>query len=129
MEIADMQKFFLEANHQGVFVTRKLDGRPQIALVTPGIDAQGCVIITSWETTYKVKNVRRNPQVSLLVMGEQFSGSKYVQIHGTAEIIPLPEAMDLLIDWHHRVRGRAFELGRVPRQNEAGTPGFAPHQN
>ena len=41
----------------------------------------------------------------MLVMGEQFSGSKYVQIHGTAEIIPLPEAMDLLIDWHRRVRG------------------------
>lgn len=38
-------------------------------------------------------------------MGEQFSGSQYVQIQGTAEIISLPDAMDLLIDWHRRVRG------------------------
>ena len=104
MKIAEAQKFLAE-NHRGVLVARKRDGWPQITLVTPGIDAQGRVIITSRGTTYKVKNIRRDPQVSMLVMGEQFSGSKYVQIHGTAEIISLPEAMDLLIDWHRRVRG------------------------
>jgi len=38
-------------------------------------------------------------------MGEDFSGSKYVQIHGTAEIIPQPEAMELLIYWHRQARG------------------------
>lgn len=104
MEIADTQKFLAD-NHRGVLVVQKRDGRPQITLVTPGIDAEGRVIITSRGTTYKVKNIRRDPRVSMLVMGEQFSGSKYVQIHGTAEIIPLPEAMDLLIDWYRRVRG------------------------
>jgi hypothetical protein len=28
-----------------------------------------------------------------------------VQIHGTAEIIEQPEAMDILIDWYRQVRG------------------------
>ena len=98
-------KKFLETSHRGVLVAQKRDGRPQITLVTPGIDEQGRVIVTSRGTTYKVKNLRRDPRVSLLIMGEQFSGSKYVQIEGTAEVIPLPEAMDLLIDWHRRVRG------------------------
>jgi PPOX class probable F420-dependent enzyme len=104
MEIADAQKF-LAANHRGVLVVRKRDGWPQITLVSPGIDAEGRVIITSRESTYKVKNIRRDPRVSLLVFGEEFHGSKYVQIHGTAEIIPLPEAMELLIEWHRQLRG------------------------
>lgn len=104
MEITDVQKF-LKANHRGVLVAQKQDGWPQITLVSPGIDAQGRVIITSRGTTYKVKNIRRNPRVSLLVMGEQFHGSKYVQIQGTAQIIPLPQAMDLLIDWHRQLKG------------------------
>lgn len=104
MEIADARKFLAD-NHRGVLVARKRNGWPQITLVTPGIDAQGRVIVTSRGTTYKVKNIRRDPRVSMLVMGEQFSGSRYVQLHGTAEIISQPEAMDLLIHWHRQVRG------------------------
>jgi PPOX class probable F420-dependent enzyme len=104
MEIADVQKF-LAANHRGVLVARKRDGWPQITLVTPGIDPEGRVIITSRGTTYKLKNIRRDPKVSMLIMGEQFSGSKYVQLHGIAEIISQPEAMDLLIYWYRQLRG------------------------
>ncbi|MEX0802077.1 MAG: PPOX class F420-dependent oxidoreductase [Candidatus Binatia bacterium] len=104
MEIADVQKFIAE-NHRGVFVARKRDGSPQITLVTPGIDVEGQVILTSRGTTYKVKNLRRDPRVSILIMGEQFSGSKFVQLDGKAEIIALPKAMELLVDWHRRVRG------------------------
>jgi PPOX class probable F420-dependent enzyme len=104
MEIADVQKFLAD-NHRGVLVARKRDGWPQITLVTPGIDGAGRVIITSRGSTYKVKNLRNDPRVSMLVMGEQFSGSKYVQLQGRAEIIALPEAMDLLVDWYRRVRG------------------------
>lgn len=54
MEIADVQKF-LAVNHRGVLVARKRDGSPQITLVSPGIDAQGRVIITSREPAYKVR--------------------------------------------------------------------------
>jgi general stress protein 26 len=41
----------------------------------------------------------------MLIFGEQYSGSKFVQIHGTAEIIEQPEAMDTLIYWYKQVRG------------------------
>jgi PPOX class probable F420-dependent enzyme len=105
MEISDVQKFLLD-NHRGVLVARKRDGSPQITLVTPTVDANGHVIISSRATTYKVKNIRRDPRVSLLVMGEQFSGSKYYQIEGRAEVIPLPEAMDGLVEFYQRTRGR-----------------------
>jgi PPOX class probable F420-dependent enzyme len=78
---------------------------PQLTFVSPGIDEQGRVIITSRGTTYKLKHIRRDPRVSMLIFGEQYSGSKFVQIHGTAELIELPEAMDALIYWYRQVRG------------------------
>ena len=104
MEIADARKFLWE-NHRACIAVRHKDGWPQLTLVSPGIDPQGRLIITSRGTTYKVKHLRRDPRVSLLVFGEQYSGSKFVQIHGTGEIIDLPEAMDILIYWYRQVRG------------------------
>ena len=104
MEISEVQKFLVD-NHRGVLVAQKRDGSPQITLVTPAVDAEGHVIISSRDITYKVKNIRRDPRVSLLVMGQQFSGSKYYQIQGRAEVIALPEAMDGLMDFYQRTRG------------------------
>jgi PPOX class probable F420-dependent enzyme len=104
MEIADAQKF-IKDNHRACIAVRQKDGWPQMTLVTPGIDAEGRVILTSRGTTYKVKHLRRDPKVSLLIFGEQFSGSKFVQIHGTAEVVDLPQAMDGLIEWYKTVRG------------------------
>lgn len=104
MEIIDAQKF-LQANHRACIAVRQKDGWPQMTFVTPGMDPEGRVIMTSRGTTYKVKHLRRDPRVSMLVFGEQFSGSKFVQIHGTAEIIDQPEAMDMLIYWYKQVRG------------------------
>jgi len=44
-------------------------------VVSPGIDDEGKVIITNRESTYTVKNIMRNPQISLLIYGDQFNGS------------------------------------------------------
>jgi len=104
MEISDARKFMRE-NHRACIAVRQKDGWPQMTFVTPGIDPQGRAIITSRGTTYKIKHIRRDPRVSMLIFGEQYSGSKFVQIRGTAEIIELPEAMDTLIFWYKQVRG------------------------
>ena len=104
MNIATAQKF-LRDNHRACIAVRQKDGWPQMTLVTPAIDAEGRVIITSRGTTYKIKHLRRDPRVSMLIFGEQYSGSKFVQIHGTAELIELPKAMDILIYWYKQVRG------------------------
>ena len=104
MEISDARKFMQE-NHRACIAVRQKDGWPQMTFVTPGIGPQGRVIITSRGTTYKIKHIRRDPRVSMLIFGEQYSGSKFVQIHGTAEIIELPEAMETLIFWYRQVRG------------------------
>ena len=104
MDIATAQKF-LRDNHRACIAVRQKDGWPQMTLVTPAIDAEGRVIITSRGTTYKIKHLRRDPRVSMLIFGEQYSGSKFVQIHGTADLIELPKAMDILIYWYKQVRG------------------------
>ena len=118
MEITDAQEF-LKDNHRGVLVTRKNDGSLQMTLVSPVVDAGGKVIITSRETTYKVKNIKRNPQISLLVYGEQFNGSRYIQIDGKAEVIPQPKAMDIVLDWHQQIRGEPANWDEVREKTKA----------
>jgi PPOX class probable F420-dependent enzyme len=104
MEIAEAQEF-LKHHHHGVLVARKRDGSLQMTLVSPVIGADGKVTITARESTYKVKNIRRNPQISLLVYGEKFNGSYYIQIDGKAAVILHPEAMEIVLDWHRQIRG------------------------
>ena len=38
-------------------------------------------------------------------MGEEFSGSKYFQIEGSAKVIALPEAKNLLMDFYKQTLG------------------------
>ncbi len=104
MEISEA-KSFLKNNHHACLVTRKKDGSLQMTLVSPVLGSDGNLVITARDTTYKVKNIKRNPQISLLVYGEKFHGSNYIQIDGKAEIIPHPQAMDIVLDWHRQIRG------------------------
>lgn len=118
MEIAEAQEF-LKDNHHGVLVARKRDGSLQMTLVSPVVDAEGRVIITARDTTYKVKNIKRNPQVSLLVYGDQFHGSKYIQIDGKAEVIPHPQAMEIVLDWHRQIRGVPAHWDEIRERTKA----------
>ena len=104
MDIAEAIKF-LSQHHRGVLVTRRRDGGHQMSPVSPAVDADGRVIITSRETAYKIKNLRRDPRASLCVFTDAFHGLGWVQIDGRAEILSLPDAMEPLVDWHRRVKG------------------------
>ena len=72
--------------------------------VTVGLDAAGRAIISSRETAYKVRNLRRQPRASLCVFVDEFTGP-WVQVNGSAEIVSLPEAMELLVDYYRQVAG------------------------
>ena len=65
--------------------------------VTVGLDAAGRAIISSRETAYKVRNLRRDPRATLCVFVEAFTGP-WVQLEGTAEVVTLPEAMEPLVE-------------------------------
>ncbi len=118
MEISEA-KNFSQNNHHGCLVTRKKDGSLQMTLVSPVLGADGNVIITARETTYKVKNIKRNPQVSLLVYGDQFHGSNYIQIDGKAQVIPHPAAMEIVLDWHRKIRGEPNSWDEVRQKTLA----------
>jgi PPOX class probable F420-dependent enzyme len=118
MDIADAQEF-LRHNHHGVLVARKRDGSLQMTLVSPVIGDDGRVTITARESTYKVKNIRRNPQVSLLVFGEKFNGSNYIQVDGKAEVIAQPQAMDIVLDWHREIRGEPASWDEIRKKTLA----------
>ncbi len=107
MDIEEVQKFLVD-NDRAVLVARKRNGSPQITLVTAGVDTAGRVVVSARRNTFKVKNISRDPRVSLLVMGEQFHGSRYFQIDGRAEVIALPDAMELLMDVYRRRLGEAM---------------------
>jgi PPOX class probable F420-dependent enzyme len=95
---------FLAVEHHAVLATMKADGTPQLSPVTVGVDDDGHVVISTRETAYKVRHVRRDPRVWLCVLPDGFFG-KWVQIEGTAEIIELPEAMEQLVDYYRRISG------------------------
>ena len=100
----DRAREFMRANHRAVLATRRSDGLPQLSPVTVGVDGEGRVLISTRETAMKTKNLARDPRASLCVLNDGFFGD-WVQAEGTAEIIHLPEAMDLLVDYYRRVSG------------------------
>lgn len=95
---------FLQHHHRGTLATFRRDGRPQLSLVTVVLDDDGRVVISTREHLAKVKNLRRDPRASVLVFTERFYG-EWVQLDGTAEIVSLPDAMDLLVDYYRRAAG------------------------
>jgi len=72
--------------------------------VTCAADDQGRVLISTRETAVKTRNLRRDPRASLCAFTDGFFG-QWVQVDGEAEIISLPDAMDLLVDYYRRVAG------------------------
>ena len=117
---------YVHRNHNAVLATLKQDGSPQLSPVTVGVDADDRVIISTRQTAYKVRHVRRDPRVWLCVFPPGFYG-QWVQLEGTAEIVELPEAMDGLIAYYRRHLRRAPRLGRVPCGDGAGPAPAAPH--
>ena len=100
----DAARSFVEDNHQAVLATRRADGSPQLSPVTVATDDEGRFVVSSREPAYKVRNLRRDPAASLCVIPDGFYG-EWIQVDGTAEIVALPEAMDLLVDYYRRVSG------------------------
>jgi len=91
-------------NHRAVLATTRSDGRPQLSPVTGGAGPDGRLRISTRETAVKTKNVRRDPYVSLCVTNDAFFGA-WVQVEGRVEIVELPEAMDLLVEYYRDVSG------------------------
>ena len=95
---------FIRPRHKMVLTTFRADSSLQCSPVTGGIDGQGRVVIASYPRRAKSVNVRRNPRASVVVLSDEFDGA-YVQLDGDAEVIDVPEAVELLVDYYRVIAG------------------------
>ena len=101
---AEEARQFLKSNHRAVLATMRSDGRPQMSPVTAGVDGEGMAVVSTRETAMKTRNLRRDPRAFLCVMNDGFYGA-WVLIEGRATIVPLPDAMEGLVDYYRRIAG------------------------
>ena len=111
-------KEFVAKNHHGVLATYRQNGGIQMSPITPGLDGDGRVIISSRESAYKVKNLRRDPRAAVCVFAASFHGEGWVQASGSAEIISLPQAMDTLIYLSRQAYGEHKDWQEFRRRME-----------
>lgn len=100
----DEARGFLHDNHHAVLATFRADGLPQLSPVLAAVDEDGRVMVSTRETAMKTKNLRRDPRVSMCLLRNLFFGG-WGQVEGEAEVVSLPEAMDLLVDYYRRASG------------------------
>jgi PPOX class probable F420-dependent enzyme len=100
----DAARAVLAEQHRCVLATYRRDGGAQTSPVLAVLDDDGYAVVSSRQTAYKVKNLRRDPRAALCVLPDSFFGN-WIQIDGTASIVELPEAMDGLVDYYRRASG------------------------
>jgi PPOX class probable F420-dependent enzyme len=103
MDLNDARAF-VARNHRAVLATVKADGTPQLSPITVSVDDGGFIVISSRQTAYKVRNLRRNPRAFVCVFPDSFFGD-WIQIEGRATIVELPDAMEPLVEYYRSVSG------------------------
>jgi PPOX class probable F420-dependent enzyme len=101
---------FAAAHNLGVLTTLKRDGRPQLSAINYALDPAGPTVrVSVTDDRAKVRNVRRDPRVSLFVSSKD--GWSYVVLEGDAELGPVArdphdDAVEALIDLYRAVGRR-----------------------
>ena len=93
--------FLLEEPRTGKVATVRADGRPHVAPVWFDLD-EDSIIFTTWHTTVKAVNMRRDSRVCFCVDDEN-PPYAYAQIEGTAVMTAEPE---VLLYWATRIAER-----------------------
>ena len=95
---------FLRPRHNGLVITTRPDGVPQASPVTCGVDEQGRIVVSTYPQRAKARNARRNPNVSIVVLSDDF-GDAWVQVNGTAELIDATTDTEPLVDYFRCIAG------------------------
>jgi PPOX class probable F420-dependent enzyme len=95
---------FIRDRHRIALVTTRGDGTPQLSPVTAGVDGAGRIVIATYPERAKTHNARRHPEVSVLVLSDDWNGP-WVQLDGRAEVLDLPAALEPLVDYFRAVAG------------------------
>ncbi len=95
---------FVRPRHHAILSTIRRDGSTQMSPNTMGVDDDGRLAISTYPHRAKVHNIRRNPDVSVCVLSDDFGG-EWAQIYGTAEILDLPDSVEPLVEYFRNIAG------------------------
>jgi PPOX class probable F420-dependent enzyme len=101
MSPEEARAFLLERPRTAKLATVRADGRPHVAPVWFDLAGED-LVFTTWHTTVKAANLRRDPRVSLCV-DDEAPPFAFVLVEGTAA---LSEDLDELRHWATRIAGR-----------------------
>jgi PPOX class probable F420-dependent enzyme len=102
LSLTEAAREVLDGPHTAVLATSNADGRPQSSVIFVERDGD-TVVFSTVEGRLKTRNMRRDPRVSLLVVGHP---GRYVEIRGSVEITADPEKV-LLHKMYARYMGGA----------------------
>ena len=95
---------FVRPRHRLLLATARRDGRPQISPVAGGVDPQGRIVISTYPNRAKSRNAEMDPQVSVLVLSDDWNGP-WIQLDGDAEVLHMPAAADGLVEYFRCISG------------------------
>ncbi len=97
----DALKAFGSKTTHAVLVTRRKDGSLQTSPMAVLVDSDGSVLTATRAKNAKTYNLTRDPRATLCLFDERWPGP-WMHVDGDAEILRLPEAMPLLVDYYGR---------------------------
>ena len=95
---------FIRSHHHAVLATLREDGSPQLSPVTAGVDDAGRVTISTRETAFKVKHIRRSGRAWIAILPDTFFG-EWIYVEGNATSESLPSAMRGLVAYYRSISG------------------------
>jgi len=94
---------FIAENHKAVVATIRRDGTPQLSNVSQAL-LDGAIEISTREPSAKVRNLKRDPRVTVAVQSDNWY--RYLVVYGRAEIIGYPEAGPRLRQVYEAIAGK-----------------------
>jgi PPOX class probable F420-dependent enzyme len=103
------QAAFLRAHRKAAFATIDSDGFPHVVAMNFFVK-DGAFYMTSYGKAQKVLNIRRNPEVALMVeAGDKYSELQGVMVRGHCAIIEGEDAVRAAFAEMARARGATYE--------------------
>jgi PPOX class probable F420-dependent enzyme len=118
---------FLDAPRTAVLCSIGRDGVPHPMPMWYAIDEEGAVVMTTFKKSQKVRNLERDPRVSLVVDdGESYPELRGVVVYGRVELLPRTDDVVAILERITRVRGGAAAGGAPPAAVREGLRRTAP---
>jgi PPOX class probable F420-dependent enzyme len=94
---------FARTNHRAVLHSFRADGTPQLSPVMVTV-LDDTIAVSSRETAMKTKNLARDPRATLCIVNDGWFGA-WMVVSGPCEIVHLPDALDLLVEYYRSIQG------------------------